>query len=255
MFWVLLFLYIRIKTKMELKTEILKLRKNGFNYNEIKSKLNCSKSTISYHCDRNGMGGDYLKYSSFNLLNDVVEKVILLRRQKKTYEEIKNETKLSKDKISFICRINKIDDPNEYRKPSQEIIKEMQLYYNECKSSIKVAEEFGWSRSTILTYLDIKPYVKIDDVSLKKHKSKSVVDWRKRTKLKLVEYKGGSCEICGYNKCVGALSFHHTDPNEKDFTISAKSYSYERLRKEVDKCILVCNNCHIEIHEEIKTKL
>ena len=41
-------------------------------------------------------------------------------------------------------------------------------------------------------------------------------------------------------------------PKEKDFSISAKSYSYDRLKKEVDKCILVCLNCHIEIHEEIK---
>jgi hypothetical protein len=230
----------------ELKHKILELRKSGLNYNEIKNELKCSKSTISYHCDKNGMGGDYLKYFTFNLLNDEVEKVIFLRKQKKTYEEIKNETKLSKDKISFICRFNKIDDPNESRKPSVEIVREMQLYYNECKSSIKVSEEFGWSRSTVLKNL-------IGSNNLKK-RSKSVVDWRKRTKIKLVEYKGGCCEICGYNKCVGALSFHHKNPSEKDFNISAKSYSYERLKNEVDKCILVCNNCHTEIHEEINSQ-
>jgi hypothetical protein len=69
-----------------------------------------------------------------------------------------------------------------------------------------------------------------------------------------VEYKDGSCEVCGYEKSIGALAFHHRDPKEKDFTISAKSYAYERLKKEVDKCILVCSNCHIEIHEEIKNK-
>ena len=44
------------------------------------------------------------------------------------------------------------------------------------------------------------------------------------------------------------MEFHHLDPNEKDFTISGKSWAFERLKKEVDKCILVCNRCHTEIH-------
>jgi Icc-related predicted phosphoesterase len=71
-------------------------------------------------------------------------------------------------------------------------------------------------------------------------------------KKELVEYKGGCCEICGYNKSIQALQFHHIDPNEKDFNISARSYSIERLKKEADKCMLVCANCHIEVHEELR---
>ena len=89
-------------------------------------------------------------------------------------------------------------------------------------------------------------------IKRKKDQSRNVVSWRQRTKVKLVEYKGGCCQICEYKKSIGALEFHHIDPNEKDFSISGKSYSFERLKKEVDKCILVCSNCHIEIHEEIK---
>jgi hypothetical protein len=50
---------------------------------------------------------------------------------------------------------------------------------------------------------------------------------------------------------MNVLQFHHLDPTKKDFTIGGKSWSYERLKQEVDKCILVCANCHIEIHEEI----
>jgi hypothetical protein len=67
-------------------------------------------------------------------------------------------------------------------------------------------------------------------------------------KIRLVEYKGGKCQICGYNKCFNALEFHHLNPNSKDFTISGKSLSFEKLKYEVDKCILVCSNCHSEIH-------
>lgn len=75
---------------------------------------------------------------------------------------------------------------------------------------------------------------------------------RKRRKLKkeLVEYKGGKCEMCGYNKCIAALEFHHKDPSEKDFSVSHDGCTrgLEKCKKEVDKCILVCANCHREIH-------
>lgn len=40
-----------------------------------------------------------------------------------------------------------------------------------------------------------------------------------------IDYKGGKCSVCGYNKCRAALEFHHTNPNEKDFGISAKGYT------------------------------
>lgn len=70
-------------------------------------------------------------------------------------------------------------------------------------------------------------------------------------KLKALTYKGGRCQCCNYDRCLSALEFHHTDPNEKDFGISAKGYtrSWETVKKELDKCVLVCSNCHREIHE------
>ena len=69
-------------------------------------------------------------------------------------------------------------------------------------------------------------------------------------KEKAVEYLGGGCKICGYNKCIQALSFHHIDG--KDFTIS-RNYgcSWETLKKELDKCVLLCQNCHQEVHYSI----
>lgn len=78
---------------------------------------------------------------------------------------------------------------------------------------------------------------------------------RKRKKLKkdLVEYKGGKCEKCGYNKCVAAMDFHHKDPKEKDFGLSSNgnTQSWEKLTREADKCLLLCSNCHRELHEEL----
>ena len=84
----------------------------------------------------------------------------------------------------------------------------------------------------------------------KKCATEAVQRRREKTKELLVEYKGGKCEICGYHKCVAALEFHHLNEDEKEFGIGQKGYtrSIEKNKEEVDKCILVCSNCHREIH-------
>lgn len=71
---------------------------------------------------------------------------------------------------------------------------------------------------------------------------------RRNTKLKAIEYKGGKCEICGYKKCPAALQFHHK--YGKDFGIAKNGYTraWEKVRIELDKCMLLCANCHAEIH-------
>jgi len=77
----------------------------------------------------------------------------------------------------------------------------------------------------------------------------SVIEWRQRRKLKAVEHLGGHCSICGYNKSVRALQFHHKDPSQKDFGIGSSNLSWERTVRELDKCLLVCANCHAELHD------
>jgi len=171
--------------------------------------------------------------------------IIKLRQQGLTYNEIKDELKCSKSTISYHCRNSGLEDSNLFRKPNKEEINQMQKLYGELKSCVKVAEKMNWSRITIAKYVEINT---LTEEEVKKQKSDSVMNWRRRTKLKLVEYKGGECKCCGYNKCIEAMEFHHLDPKEKDFTISGKSWSFEKLKKEVDKCVLVCNRCHKEIH-------
>ena len=80
----------------------------------------------------------------------------------------------------------------------------------------------------------------------------SVIKRRKQNKLVLVEYKGGKCEICGYNKCVEALEFHHLDPSTKEAKNLGTTASIAKQKAEADKCILVCANCHREIHNELR---
>lgn len=73
-------------------------------------------------------------------------------------------------------------------------------------------------------------------------------------KKKLVEYKGGHCEICGYNKSMAALCFHHKDPSTKKFEVTVSHHSMEERYKEVDKCTLLCMNCHAELHEKLDNR-
>lgn len=71
----------------------------------------------------------------------------------------------------------------------------------------------------------------------------------KALKERAVNYKGGCCQSCGYSKCLAALEFHHTDPEEKDFTVSEnKGRSFDNIKQELDKCVLLCANCHREAH-------
>lgn len=96
---------------------------------------------------------------------------------------------------------------------------------------------------------------------LTKHNRRSPSGWRcvicasaavarRRRKIKeiLVEESGGKCAICGYDKCLAALQFHHLDPDQKDFGVGEYSKSIDKLRVEVKKCQLLCSNCHAEIH-------
>jgi len=68
-----------------------------------------------------------------------------------------------------------------------------------------------------------------------------------------VDLKGGGCQVCGYNKCISALEFHHVDEKDKGFDLSTRGLtrSWEKIKNEIQKCILVCSNCHREIHAKL----
>ncbi len=238
-----------------LKSSILDLRIKKYTINEICSELGCAKSTVSFHLNNNGLGGQIKKEK--NILSDldklIIEKVINLRTIKKTYKEIQKEVKISLDKISKICRENNL--PGVYRNKhvtvDEAIIKKINDTYQEIKNIRKTAKFLNLSRKTIQKYIII-----IDRKLGKDKRKQKMVEYvniaRQKRRKELIEYKGSKCEICNYNKKSSALQFHHLNPDEKDFTIGGKNYSWERMKKEVDKCILVCANCHCEIHDEIR---
>lgn len=83
---------------------------------------------------------------------------------------------------------------------------------------------------------------------------KAVAKRRKQIRLKAIKHLGGKCTLCGYSKYPEVLEFHHKNPKQKDFNISLKGHcrSWNRVEEEIKKCILLCANCHRELHVEQK---
>lgn len=80
-------------------------------------------------------------------------------------------------------------------------------------------------------------------------RSDRVAERRRKVKRILLEEAGGRCALCGYDRCVRALHFHHREPGGKAFGLSHGGYTHgiETLRREARKCILLCSNCHAEV--------
>lgn len=88
----------------------------------------------------------------------------------------------------------------------------------------------------------------------KRHRIK-VLERGQKLRLRAISYLGGKCKKCGYNRCVEALVFHHCNPAEKKFGLTAgiiRAHSWEEIKKEIMKCDLLCSICHIELHYELK---
>jgi hypothetical protein len=77
---------------------------------------------------------------------------------------------------------------------------------------------------------------------------------RKKVREMALEFLGGKCSRCGYDRCAEALEIHHLESNEKDFGISARGYtrSWKSVRVELEKCKLLCANCHREVHAKLQ---
>lgn len=126
---------------------------------------------------------------------------------------------------------------------SKEQIERINSLYLEGNNFSEIGDITGYSLQTIRKYLNV-PRRKKEKVRGSYYKLR----WEIRKKAILVTYKGGKCQKCGYDKCIEALHFHHVNPEEKEFNVCSASYSIERLKKEADKCILLCANCHVEEH-------
>ena len=76
---------------------------------------------------------------------------------------------------------------------------------------------------------------------------------RQKIRQMAIAAKGAKYEICGYDRCIEALEFHHLNESDKDFGLSEKGYarSWKKVEKELNKCVLLCANCHREVHAKV----
>lgn len=177
------------------------------------------------------------------MTQEIIDKIIELRQQGKTYKEIQDVTGCCKNTcIKYLKQTGNFD-----YKPivdiTPKLLEQIQKRYNEIGNIKKIAKEFGISYDRLR-----KSGIQLNKPVKTQEQINKQTRYSKKIKEQLIEYKGGKCEICGYNRYFGALEFHHLDPTKKDFGISGGTKSFEKLKPEVDKCILVCSNCHREIH-------
>jgi len=95
-------------------------------------------------------------------------------------------------------------------------------------------------------------------IKYRERKAKTDKQRRERVKKYVNYYKlSKGCAICGYRKCVEALVFHHIDNGNKKFDVASvakNGANIERIKNEIDKCMVLCSNCHAELHTKIRKK-
>lgn len=182
------------------------------------------------------------------------EKIIELRKKGKSYKEIRKEIGCSPGYISEVCKsigLNNIGLDLNKKLTDSEILELKEYYKTHTKA--ETSAKFGVSGTTVTKYKDCKrKEITEEEKRLKNYQH--VKYFRNKIKERAVEYKGGKCVICEYDRCIKALEFHHTDPKEKDFTLGSNTNrAWEKVKAEIDKCVLVCANCHREIHDGMIT--
>ncbi len=90
----------------------------------------------------------------------------------------------------------------------------------------------------------------VGDTKYASKNAQSVASYRKQTKIKAIDYKGGRCQICAGLFTPAVFEFHHIDPLTKKFAVSGDGITraWARIQEEVDKCLLLCANCHRQVH-------
>jgi hypothetical protein len=174
------------------------------------------------------------------------KKILELRQKGESYNSIVEKLKCSKSLVSYHCKNEKINGGSS-DKIDDVTIGEIEKFYT-AHTITETAQKFDISRSTVLKYAPRKRIMlSIEERRVRSYSNVKV--HRQKMKAKGVEYKGGKCQNCGYEKSIWAMDFHHKSKNEKTFNISRYScLSWDRIRIELDKCILLCSNCHRELH-------
>ena len=200
-------------------------------------------------------------------MSNLKEQILLLRKQEKSYRRIESELNCSRGVISYHCQKlstnEKIKLNNRHALATK--LKAIQQWPKQTRELIRALYLFDIYATEIANLLNLKvEHVLAFCKDIFKPKKQipisnyeGVKKRRKKLKLMSVIYKGGKCQKCGYNDCIEALVFHHIDKaKNKNFTIASRSnVAWKTIKPELDKCILLCSNCHAKVHAEENTPL
>ena len=239
------------KKKNEIQDRISKQKTDGVQYFQFCSK-DCHKIFLN-------------KQSEDNL------ETITCTHCKKEFLRNKSQNKLENNFCSRSCSVSYNNSKNPKRSRAKKckicnnMVKSGYTYCESCISngehkkrpsdnSIKINKKCPTCKETKEVS---KFYKQKDDQGISSYCKKcAAIQAEKRAiefKKECSKYKGGKCEKCGYNDYIGSLEFHHKDPLIKSFSINnSKTWIVtDEVKEELDKCILLCGNCHREEHRDI----
>lgn len=196
------------------------------------------------------------------LTSDQIEHIQLLLNQDKNYKEIADIYRTTPETISFAVKHLKLKVKPRYKRPAgmndedyfvylqktfQSELEKLNYIYNYRKERCMCVRCGVQLEKTNDNKCPSAYCKKCNFNQKKKHREK---------KQQIVDYKGGKCVKCNYDKNICALDLHHRDPKIKDENwTKIRYYSVEKLKDELDKCDLVCKNCHAIIHTKQNVKI
>lgn len=210
----------------ERNQQIKNMLNEGESITHIAKVLQCNKSTVAYYSQKYGFHHSAAvgkRIEDAKLTREKAIKQSKKAHKKKTIKRLNN----SKERVAIAKKIDRRQDRKDVIRQAVKI----------GLTSQEIVDMFGYPMSAVRYYREDRA------------KFKRTTIHRIKIKLKAIDYSGGECIICGYKKCRANLTFHHLDRKEKEIGIgSGRSYGWEVTKREVDKTILICHNCHGEIH-------
>jgi transposase-like protein len=205
----------------------------GLSYEAIARELGCSPSKVSYWASKHGLtSGHTRRHAARGPLDE--ETLRLLVAGHYSIREIAEAMDRSPATIRhWLAKLALATDPRQSspaaRRAAAAGLTEATLYCPVHGIARHVRRDSGYRCASC--------------------RSAHVTERRRRVKRLLLEEAGGECVVCGYDRCVAALHFHHLDPETKSFTLAVTGVtrSLDAARAEAQKCVVLCANCHAEV--------
>ena len=223
------------------KESLQLLLAQGLSVERIAKRFGKDPSTISYWMSRHGLESQYAERHApkGGIDSERLKKLVGARM---TIAEIAAEVRLSKGAVRHWLRRHGLQTVHSRGRRSSELS--------------RAGKDAGLLTLTMNCrhhgetdfYLEGRGYYRC-----KRCRSEAVSRRRRKVKQILADEAGGRCCICGYDRCIGALEFHHVDPREKRLALGYGGYAHSlaTAREEAQKCVLLCSNCHVEIENGV----